>query len=172
MVKAQVQCLILVLLRGYLTHQDIDWIKGSSPRLKTNTTLLELKPKPKVWGSPDFEWVKAQAQGLRFIWLCLNWNPSLRLEVHLIFLEWVEVQTQGLKFTWPLFLNQSPSSNLKALMTLLESRPKSNVWHPNDFNKFKTQVQRLEPIQTFCKMKMPKPDVWGSHDPVGLKPRV
>ena len=36
-------------------------------------------------------------------------------------------------------------------MTLLESRPKSHVWDPNDFNKFKTQVQRLEPIQSFSK---------------------
>jgi hypothetical protein len=38
-------------------------------------------------------------------------------------------------------------------MTLLESRPKSNICDPNDFNKFKTQVQRLEPIQSFWKTK-------------------
>ena len=31
-------------------------------------------------------------------------------------------------------------------MILLESGPKSNICDPNDFNKFKTQVQRLEPI--------------------------
>ena len=36
-------------------------------------------------------------------------------------------------------------------MTLLESRPKSNICNLNDFNKFKTQVQRLEPIQSFSK---------------------
>jgi hypothetical protein len=36
-------------------------------------------------------------------------------------------------------------------MTLLESRPKSNICDPNDFNKFKTQVQCLEPIQSFWK---------------------
>jgi uncharacterized protein YjfI (DUF2170 family) len=36
-------------------------------------------------------------------------------------------------------------------MTLLESRPKSNIYDPNDFNKFKIQVQRLEPIQSFWK---------------------
>jgi uncharacterized protein YjfI (DUF2170 family) len=36
-------------------------------------------------------------------------------------------------------------------MTLLESRPESNICDPNDFNKFKTQVQRLEPIQSFWK---------------------
>ena len=36
-------------------------------------------------------------------------------------------------------------------MTLLESRPKSNICDPNDFNKFKIQVQRLEPIQLFWK---------------------
>ena len=36
-------------------------------------------------------------------------------------------------------------------MTLLESRPKSNICDPNDFNKFKTQVQRLEPIRSFWK---------------------
>ena len=38
-------------------------------------------------------------------------------------------------------------------MTLLESRPKSNIWDPNYFNKFKTQVQHLEPIQSFLKNK-------------------
>jgi uncharacterized protein YjfI (DUF2170 family) len=36
-------------------------------------------------------------------------------------------------------------------MTLLESRPKSNICDPNDFNKFKIQAQRLEPIQSFWK---------------------
>ena len=36
-------------------------------------------------------------------------------------------------------------------MTLLESRPESNICDPNDFNKFKTQVQRMEPIQSFSK---------------------
>jgi hypothetical protein len=36
-------------------------------------------------------------------------------------------------------------------MTLLESRPKSNICDLNDFNKFKTQVQRLEPIRSFWK---------------------
>ena len=36
-------------------------------------------------------------------------------------------------------------------MTLLESRPKSNICDPNDFNNFKTQVQRFEPIRSFWK---------------------
>ena len=36
-------------------------------------------------------------------------------------------------------------------MTLLESRPKSNICDPNDFNKFKTQVQRLESMKSFRK---------------------
>ena len=38
-------------------------------------------------------------------------------------------------------------------MTLLESRPKSNIWDPNNFNKSKIQVQCLEPIQSFFKNK-------------------
>ena len=36
-------------------------------------------------------------------------------------------------------------------MTLLESTLKSNICDPNDFNKFKTQVQRLENIWSFWK---------------------
>jgi hypothetical protein len=118
------------------TWLQLNWSPSSS--LEAHMTFLELKS--------DLAWIKAQPQDLRFTSLCLNWSPSLRFKAHLIFPEWVKVQTQGLKFTWPLFLNQSPSSALEALMTWLESRPKSNIWDPNNFNKFKTQVQRLEPI--------------------------
>ena len=152
--RFQVPLLGLCLKNGLGIQNNI---KSESPSPKLGPNFL------RKWylTQQDIDWIKGPSQGLRPTWLQFNWSPSSRLEAHMTFLElksdlaWIKAQVQGLRFT-SLCLNWSPSSTLEALMTLLESRPKSNIWDSNDFNKFKTQVQRLEPIQSFWK-KRPKP---------------
>ena len=42
----------------------------------------------------------------------------------------------------------------------------------SDIAWIKAQAQKLEAHMALSFESMPKPDAWGSHDPVGLKPKV